>query len=349
MNDRLLFSKVPAYRLATFRVLFAAVTVLCYIPHLIEQIRAYSQVSFHVPWIQGVPSWPGKSIFLLVPVLWLAGWAMLFGLRRRLAAAVLFTIGSYVFIIDVQHYSHNSSFHLVLMFLFIFADDGMDIRELFRTNEQDRVIASWKELLFLWQIGFVFFYATVEKIFSPFWGAKGSYFIYQTTHPTDWIRGLNPGLIQAAAPALSLAVSGAELFVALVYFFGIRKRWAVAVALALFAGLEVLERPYVFAWDLIASTVLFAPTCRRIVQLPEAKKWLASFDWLRVATFLPGPPKRFGARAAFCYFSGPVILLFLVADFFFPASGFGGGEVSSAVVPLLLLGAALVLWVLDLG
>src|SRR3989338_3561982 len=215
MIDQILFRQVPAYRLAAFRTLFAVITIDSYVPHLVQQIHAYSDVVFHVAWIEWLPVPSGNLILLLIPVLWVASWALFFGIWRRAAAAVLFFIGAYVFAIDLQHYSHNSSFHLTLLFILMFADDGVSLRELLSTEQGGRKCEAWKELLVLWQVGIIFFYATIEKIFSPFWGLNGSYFIYQVGPPTEWLRQMSPALIAKAAGPLSVTTTVLDFFIAL--------------------------------------------------------------------------------------------------------------------------------------
>jgi len=296
LDESLWFRKVPAYRIAVFRVAIAIITMFYFIPQFSDYVHTYQFNAFHIPMIPGMLTFHPIVNFALILILWLVAWTLLFGFYPRLSAAVLATIGVYIFLIDCRHYNHNLQFHFIILCILSFAKDGVSIRKLYRGDEAEITCEVWPELLISYQVAIVFFYAAIEKVFSPFWGSSGTFFILHRDHPLDWIQTLAPNLLATFVGPISVLTIIVEFFVSIAFLFRFRQPFVLFLMFLFFVATELLTRAGVFAWDLIASLILFFPAADRAYLVsynPECRwcsliqHWISKLDWLRRIRWIP--------------------------------------------------------------
>ena len=288
------FSLISAYRLASFRVMIASVTLMQHVPMLDRFISRYYATTFHVPMIPGLPSISWKPFWLVVIVLQhIAAWGLFFGILPRLAAGFLAISGVYVFLLDTEHFAHNTWFHLHLLALIAFSSDRVSFRRLLNDDNTARCPA-WPEYLIRLQLSIVFFYAALDKVFSPFWGLTGGILAHRSLDhhapPLRWLQDFNRIVIDWFPGVTSVGTIIVEFFFAVALLF--RPLWHIAVPLGLVFGayLEFMLTPGAFIWDLTAALILFLPVNDQsyIVLHREscnACQWtrriVSRLDWLR--------------------------------------------------------------------
>lgn len=289
------FGSVPACRLATVRVLVAAITILQHLPHLDRYIRIYYSSEFHVPMLEGLPPAPTPAgWWLLIIVQHAAAWCLLFGLLPRLTAGFLALSGAYVFFLETDHFSHNTWFHLLVLTLFALARNPLTLVGLCDDSAGRARCPGWPERLLRLQLVILMFYAAVDKLFSPFWGLTGGVLADRTfierVPPLSLIRDWLRQIIDGYPRGMSVSVIALEFY--LVAAMLIRPLWRSVppLTILLLAPIEFLLTPGAFAWDLIAMLVLFLPAAdRRYTLLYEEgcptcrqrQRILARLDWLR--------------------------------------------------------------------
>ncbi len=263
------FKQVPARRFLFFRTALAMITLLSYLPRINGMIQDYISSSFHVPMLSGIPGLSplfGKTLILTQ---FLACLSLLFGIWPQLFAIFLTWAGLYVFLLDNFHYAHWFLFHLILLAIVGCADQPAAVR-LFKKSDLNSCPA-WAEHLIRFQISIVLFYSALDKVFSPFWGRTGTFFVYEISpalnnalaiHSHSPFSQFRIALFKASIPhsgALSIATIGIEFFLAAGLLF--RPFWKIVVPFGfLFAvALEFFISPRSFAWDLMAVFILFYP------------------------------------------------------------------------------------------
>ena len=172
---------------------------------------------------------------------------------------------------------------------------------------------------------------------------------------------MSPALMAKAAGPLSVTTTVLEFFIALVFLMRLRNRYALFVALVFFIGLEILEMPYVFAWDLMAALILFFPSADRSCTVQYDPKsitlWVCSLlDWLRriqwkqnpgsekLIVLMPDGGKLTGYHAVkkiVTLIPGPVLFLFLLIRFHASSTGFFNSDKTAPLLPILMAMLAL--------
>lgn len=279
------FAKVPAYRLATFRVVIAVLSMVAYSGHIEEMIRGPLAYSFHdpvVPWLPPLSLGGAR----LLRVLWPLGcWGLLLGIFPRVSAAILSGAGWYLFLLDSRHYGFNLQFHLCLLTLLTLSPDRLPLWRLVRQEDGRARCEAWVERLIRSQVAIVFFYAALDKIFSPFWGLTGRILRELPLVPHGnlfaWMELLCRSLLQTFPGVISVGVIGLEFFLAFGMLF--RPFWGVTIAVGFgFAvALEFLVRPDLFAWDLLAVLILSVPSGDRSSKFYLPGLWLTLFMVVR--------------------------------------------------------------------
>lgn len=373
------FGLVPAYRLASFRTGVALLTLVFHVPKFSAIIRDYTASAFHVPpafaWL---PVLTPSSGALLIVLQYLAATGLLLGLGASACAWVLAGAGFYVLLLDPEHYSHNAHFHLTLLALIGCSGDGISLRRLIGGGDADARCPAWPERLVRVQVAIVFFYAALDKVFSPFWGFSGRRLaaLRMAEHGPGlaWFRRLNQAATQTAPAALSVATIAVEFFLAVAALARSLWRVGLTVGLLFIAYLEFLVKPGLFTWDMFAAGLLFlpagdggwvvhhdphCPACRRTQAV------LLRLDWLRRARGIPRehesePPRGpvslelvsprgrilrdlAVVRVLPAILAGPTFVIMAMARFggeFLSARGFGPWD----VLPYLLLAGYLALW-----
>jgi hypothetical protein len=306
---------------------------------------------------------------------YLAALSFLFGFFPRLCAWFLAAAGFYVISLDPEHYSHNAQFHLTLLALAGCSRDRVTLWQLLREGETGNTCPAWPEILVRIQVSIVFFYAALDKVFSPYWSLSGGLLAAMalTEHGRGLARlqSLNQSAIRAFPSVMSVVIATLEFSLAVV--FQCRSWWRVGIVVAscFVMYLEFLLRPGVFAWDMLAAFFVMVPAGDRgwaLLHDPECSRcrWnralLARLDWLRrtrwVATsgalsytglhlISPRGWEYHGFRAFRMLpfvFPGPVFVALVLARFgggFLASRGFGHWD----DLPYLMLGALLALWV----
>ena len=297
------FAPVPAYRLATLRVALAVTSLVFHVPKFNGLIDSYLASSFHVspalPWIPPPTPLSGAALMALQQV---AAWGLLFGVAPRVSAWFLAVAGFWVMSLDPEHYAHNAQFHLTLLALIGCSSDGLTLSRLLRADDASARCPAWPEHLIRIQLCIVFFYAALDKVFSPFWrvsgGLIGAVAVTEHAPGVAWLQRLNQAVIRASPGTMSVVTTILEGFLAVAFVHRSLWRAAVAAAFLFAAYLEFLLRPGVFAWDTVAALVMFAPagdrgwtvlhdqgcaSCRR------TRTILAPLDWLRRLRWMPIP------------------------------------------------------------
>lgn len=295
------FAAIPAYRPATFRVLLAVITLVFHVPKFSGLISAYAASAFHVPpafaWIPVLtPLWGA----LLIALQYVAGLGLLLGIGPRVCAWFLAIVGFYVISLDPEHYAHNAQFHLTLLALVGCSGDRVRLPGLLRADADGDRCPAWAERLVRIQLGIVFFYAALDKVFSPYWRLSGAVLpsLGVTEHwpGLAWLQGFNQVVISAFPAAASVATVALEFFLAVAFLWRPLWRPGIVVAFVFMVYLEFLVRPGAFTWDVLAALVLFLPAGDRgwrIVCDPECAscRWnravLARLDWLRRLRWVP--------------------------------------------------------------
>jgi vitamin K-dependent gamma-carboxylase-like protein len=374
------FAHVPAYRLASFRTGVALLTLVFHVPKFSAIIRDYTASAFHVPpafaWLP-VPTLSSGA--MLIGLQYVAATGLLLGFGARACAWLLAGAGFYVLLLDPEHYSHNAHFHLTLLALIGCSRDGISLRRLIGGGDADARCPAWPERLVRLQVAIVFFYAALDKVFSPFWGLSGRRLaaLRMAGHGPglNWILRLNQAATRTAPAALSVATIAVEFFLAVAALARPLWRVGLAVGLLFIAYLEFLVKPGLFTWDMFAAGLLFlpagdggwqvhhdphCPACRRI------QAALLRLDWLRRLRGIPrehetGLPRGTASlelvsphgrtrrgfdavRVLPAILVGPVFVVMAMARFggdFLSARGFGPWD----VLPYLLLTGYLALWV----
>ena len=225
------FKQVPGHRLAFFRMAIAATTILFVIPRIQGAVHSYLASSFHTPMLPWMPPLPAHTEQALAFAEYTAAACLLVGFLPRLAAGFLAASGLYIFLLDTRHYSHWGQFHLILLTLLACS----------------KAREAWPEHLIRFQLSILLFYTALDKVFSPYWGASGTFFYYELE---ALARLIAPGL-------LSSATIGLEFFLAVGLLF--KPLWRIAVPLGFLfaAALQFFIGPVAFAWDFMAVLILF--------------------------------------------------------------------------------------------
>lgn len=301
------FASVPAYRLASFRVVLAVATLIFHVPKFNGFIRDYVSSEFHVgPALGGLPTLSPVAGLALPLLHWVTATGLLLGVWPRACAWFLAVTGAWVLLLDPEHYSHGAQFHLTLLALAGCSTDGVSLSRLLREDEGAARCPGWPERLVRFQVAIVFFYAALDKVFSPAWGLKGTGL--PALRMADHGPGL--GLVQRANRALLRVIPGAlsvgtiltEFLLAAVAV--VPRLWRVG----LFAGLtfvvsiEFLLQPGLFAWDLLVAGLVFLPAgdrswkmvyapgcgaCRRNRAILSRLDWLRRLQWVICAERVP--------------------------------------------------------------
>ncbi len=267
-----LFGLVPAYRFATFRTLFALVNIFTFIPRLNQVIYEYIQSSFHLPmqpWIP-IPALPAQMAPIFIPLQYLASGLLFLGIIPRISAGFLSMSGLYIFLLDAKHYSHTAQFHLLLLAILAVSKNKLSLIDLFQEKKRKSSYEeAWPEYLVRFQLSIVFFYTALDKIFSPFWGYAGTFFIYelgdryltsQSLSPLPWLQTFVRSIILTAPGIASMCTIALEFFLAAAFLFKPFWKWAIIAGLFFTVMIKLLMNPEVFAWDLMATLVLLLPT-----------------------------------------------------------------------------------------
>jgi vitamin K-dependent gamma-carboxylase-like protein len=289
------FDSVPAYRLASLRVVLAVITLVFHVPKFNGIIEAYTTSSFHLPpTFSWMPSLTRASGVVLMALQYVAVWSLLLGWAPRLCAWFLAAVGFYVMSLDPEYYAHNAHFHLTLLALIGCATDRVSLRRLVVDDGVEARCHAWPERLIRIQLAIVFFYAAVDKVLSPHWGLAGSVLAAQrlVAHGPGLalLQRVNGAVLHGNAGVLSAATIAVEFFLATAFL--VRPLWSmgVAVACAFVLYLEFILRPGVFAFDVLAALLVFTPAGDRawkVVYGPGclACRWnrafLSPLDWLR--------------------------------------------------------------------
>ena len=370
------FALVPAYRLATLRVALAVTTIVFHVPKFNGLIDAYLASAFHVPpavdWIPPLTRVPGTALMALQHV---AAWGLLFGLGPRLCAWFLAVAGFYVLLLDPEHYAHNAQFHLTLLALIGCSTDRVPLVRLIRPDDAAARCPAWPEHLVRIQLGIVFFYAALDKIFSPFWRLSGVLLaaVDVTEHGPGlaWLQRLNRAVIRAFPSAMSVLTTALELFLAVAFLYRPLWRAALVIGFVFVVYLEFLLRPGLFTWDVLAALLVFVPagdqgwTVSHDAGCPSCRRdrlVLSRLDWLRRLRWVPtddgsahherhllGPRGRHyhgfdAVRVLPLIVPGPVFVVMALARF---GGGFlaGRGYGPWYDLPFLVLAGWLLLWV----
>jgi hypothetical protein len=374
------FALVPAYRLATFRTGVALLTLVFHVPKFSAIIRDYTASAFHVsPALAWLPV-PTLSLgALLVGLQYLAAASLLLGFGAGACGWLLAGAGFYVLLLDPEHYSHNAHFHLTLLALIGCSRDGISLRRLIGGADADARCPAWPERLVRLQVAIVFFYAALDKVFSPFWGFSGRRLagLRMAEHGLglDWIQRINQAAARAAPALLSVATIAIEFFLAAAALLRPLWRVGLVVGILFISHLEFLVKPGLFVWDMFAAGFLFLPAGDGGWQVPydphcaacrRTGAVLLRLDWLRRLREIPreheggGPRGRAGlelvspAGRTFRGFDavrilpailvGPLFVVMALARFggeFLSARGLGPWD----VLPYVLLVGYLALWV----
>ena len=294
------FAQVPAYRLATLRVALAVTTIVFHVPKFNGLIREYLASDFHVPpafaWIPALTWTEGAALIVLQ---YLAACGLLVGLLPRVCAWFLAAAGFYIIALDPEHYAHNAQFHLTLLALVGCSGDRVSLVRLLQPGDGDTCPA-WPERLVRIQLSIVFFYAALDKVFSPFWGMAGTLLTtldvaQHGTALTALVR-INQAVMREFAAPLGMLTIAIEFSLAVAFL--LPRLWPAGLLLcfAFLVYLEFLVRPGLFTWDALAALVMFVPasdhswtieyhadhaSCRLRRRLLE---WL---DWLRRVRWVP--------------------------------------------------------------
>jgi Vitamin K-dependent gamma-carboxylase len=306
------FAAVPAYRLATFRVALAVTTLVFHVPKFNGLIHAYVSSAFHVPptfaWLPTLTSTAGMALAVLQYV---AAGGMLVGIWPRTSAWFLAGAGAYVMLLDPEHYSHNAHFHLTLLALAGCSSDGLSLPRLFREDDATARCPAWPERLVHLQVAILFFYAALDKVFSPSWGASGA--ILPALVVADHGLGLgvlqraNRAVLRAIPAILSVGTILTEGFLAVASILPSLRRAGLIVGFAFVVYLEFLVKPGVFTWDMLAAGLVFMPAgdrawrvmydptcraCRRNRALLSPLDWLRRLRWVEVMPSVARPSPR---------------------------------------------------------
>ncbi len=276
-----LFSRVPACRFATFRTLFAFANLIYVIPRCSEILNGYFNSSFHLPVASWIPALPPQAGWLLIGLQYLSGTLLFLGLLPRLSAGFLLLSGLYFFSLDRYFYSHNIQLHFIFLAILTVSPNRLSLFDLVRGKKRGAQAEAWPEHLVRFQLFVIFFYSGLDKIFSPFWGLSGSFFVYEFGHPM-WTRfsPLVPGII-------SVLIILFEFFLAAAFLLKPLWKFAFWAGFFFVVGTELLISPTMFIWDILAALVLFIPSANDAIPYdPESrfdefwKKILSGFDWL---------------------------------------------------------------------
>jgi HTTM domain len=295
------FAQVPSCRLGTFRVALAVTTLVFHVPKFNRLIDDYTASAFHVQpafgWFPVLTPTVGAALTVLQ---YAAAGGLLLGVGVPACGWFLATVGFYVLLLDPEHYSHNAHFHLTLLALAGCSRNGLSLARLIRDRDGDARCPAWPERLVRLQVAIVFFYAALDKVFSPFWGTSGTRLsaLAMAEHGLglSLLQRLNRAVTHAAPAALSAATIALECFLAAASVF--RPLWQVGLVIGFLfiAYLEFLVTPGLFTWDMFATGILFLPAgdrawqalldprcaaCRRDMTL------LSGLDWLRRLRYVP--------------------------------------------------------------
>jgi len=380
------FAPIPAYRLATFRVALAVTTLVFHVPKFNGLIEGYVSSTFHVPralpWIPPLTRMESAAFVVLQYV---ASAGLLLGLAPRVCAWFLAAVGFYVIALDPEHYAHNAQFHLTLLALIGCSNDRVPLLRLLRGEDSGDRCPAWPERLVRIQLSIVFFYAALDKIFSPYWGLSGALLAsLAVADHGGWLAGLQRAsqvVIHAFAGPMSVMTIAIEVFLAVAFLF--RPLWpaGVVAGFVFVVYLEFLVRPGVFTWDTLASLIMLVPANDRswtVIYDPEcvSSRWkrttLVRLDWLRRLQWVPtgdargvetrpmtagddglrlvNPRGRVyrgleALRVLPVLLPGPVFVIMALARF-------GGGFLAARGygpwddLPFLMLGGLFVLWIL---
>ena len=296
------FEPVPAYRLATFRVALAVTTIVFHVPKFNALIDGYAGSAFHVPpalsWIPLLTPWQGTTLGALQHV---AAWGLLFGLAPRLCAWFLVAVGFYVISLDPEHFAHNAQFHLTLLALAGCSSDRITLPRLLQTDDAAATCPAWPERLVRLQLSIVFFFAALDKVFSPAWRVSGALLavlgVAEHAPGLAWLQRINQAALRTFPAAMSIVTTALEFFLAVAVLHRPLWRAGLVVGFVFVTYLEFLVRPGVFTWDVLAALLVFVPAAdrgwvvvhdRECASCRRNRAVLSPLDWLRRLRWAPG-------------------------------------------------------------
>jgi len=295
------FAEVPPYRLATLRVALATTTLVFHVPKFNALIDRYVASTFHIPpafpWIPPVTHAGGT---LLMGLQHLAAWGLLLGFSPRLSAWFLSAVGFYLISLDPEHYSHNAQFHLTLLALVGCSGERVTLSQPLRGDDSGDKCPAWPEVLVRIQASIVFFYAALDKVFSPYWSLSGGLLAAMavTEHGPGlaWLQSVNQAAIRAFPAAMSVMTATLEFSLAAVFLYRPLWRVGIVVGFVFVMYLEFLLKPGLFAWDMLAAFLVMMPAGDRSWTFLHDREcssclrnWtlLARLDWLRRVRCVP--------------------------------------------------------------
>ena len=279
-----------------------------HVPKFNRLIGEYLSSAFHTSpafaWLPALTRTEGAALIVLQYV---AAFGLLLGLAPKVSAWFLAAVGLYVIGLDPEHYSHNAQFHLTLLALVGCSSDRVSLVRLLQ-GDDGHTCSAWPERLVRIQLSIVFFYAALDKVFSPFWGVTGALLTtldvaQHGTALTAVVRA-NQAVIREFAAPLGMLTIAIEFFLAVAFLF--RRLWPAALLLCFVfvVYLEFLVRPGLFTWDTLAALVMFVPANDRSWTIEyhaerTSYRWkrslLERLDWLRRVRWIPSGSAAVGA------------------------------------------------------
>jgi len=161
-----------AAALAVFRWTFGAVMAFEMSQYLLAGwVRTYFMEDRYLlkyAWFEWVHPLPPPAMIAVFWVGFFAALGVAFGALFRLCAILLFLAHTYTFLLSSSHYLNHGYLIVLLTFLMIFvpAHRALAVDSWIRRGLARREIPRWPRMLFIFQIGIVYFFGGIAKINS---------------------------------------------------------------------------------------------------------------------------------------------------------------------------------------
>ncbi|MGH7213604.1 MAG: HTTM domain-containing protein, partial [Tepidisphaeraceae bacterium] len=192
--------------------------------------------------------------------------------------------------------------------LLVFAKDRVSLWRLTRDDATDgddvarATCPAWPEHLLRLQVAIVFFFTALDKVFSPAWGVAGARVAALELKSHRWplrlLQELNASLIARHAGVLSVFTIVFEFAIALAALSPATWGWCVALGIGFATYLEFAVEQNLFAWDVLATMLLFLPAGDRAYTArydPRSRAGcafravVARLDWMRRLRWVEAP------------------------------------------------------------
>jgi hypothetical protein len=247
------------------RALFGLIVIVHFWPDLTASRLVVER--FHEPWWSWWPT-PGPGEYRVL--LWVgvaAGALMFVGLAARLATGAALALVLYLLLVDLGGFAHNRAFLIWMLFglAWLPSDRAWSLPAVWERRSGrplDTVGLTWPVVMLRLVVSGVYLASGGTKLLDPDWRSGlvlwDRTVRYRNTIPSAFDGWIHELLISRSFHRLLAPTAIAtELFVAVGLWFPRTRRWALVVAVAFHASIELTSKVQTFSYSALAALLIW--------------------------------------------------------------------------------------------